>query len=102
MLDLTAVRTRYYSVKFSGRVLQLEPPTLKTLNRLVHVIQGVTGGDMTAYEDFTPLVAKILSKNKAGWRVSAESVESSLTIDQVVVLMQNFLHWLNEEKRDPN
>lgn len=96
MLDLTAVRTRYYLVKFRGQVLELEPPKLKTLNEIVRASNGAD------YAAITPLVARVLSKNRRGHIISPEMVEDTLTIDQVVALMRGFVHWLNEEKRDPN
>ena len=34
MFDIAHVRTRYYPVRFGGRVLQLEPLKLRTLNEI--------------------------------------------------------------------
>ena len=53
MFDIAHVRTRYYPVRFGGRVLQLEPLKLRTLNELVRLSRSVTQGDTGAYEDFT-------------------------------------------------
>lgn len=102
MLDLTAVRMRYYPVKLNGRVLELEPPKMKTVNRLVAVSKDVANGNLESYDEFTLLVARVLSKNRTGYTVTPEFVEDSLTLDQVAELLGGYFHWLNEEKRDPN
>ena len=88
MFDIAHVRTRYYPVRFGGRVLQLEPLKLRTLNELVRLSRSVTQGDTGAYEDFTPLVARILSKNRYQVKISPKQVEDTLTIDQVSALLQ--------------
>lgn len=103
MLDLSAVKTRYYPVRFNGKVLQLEPPKLKTINRLVRAAKLAGDGDIDAYGELTPLVAQILSKNRNHIKISADTVENTLTTDQMLELFRGFLSWMNEErKNDPN
>ena len=103
MFDIAHVRTRYYPVRFGGRVLQLEPLKLRTLNELVRLSRSVTQGDTGAYEDCTPLVARILSKNRYQVKISPKQVEDTLTIDQVSALLQGSLAWLKQERdSDPN
>ena len=102
MLDLTAVNRRYFQVKFNGRVLDVEPPKLKTLNKLVSIAKAAGNGDAEAFADMTPLIAQLLSKNKKNIRISASIVEESLDTDGMILLLTEFLSWINQEKNDPN
>ena len=49
------------------------------------------------------VVAKIIDKNTAGFRVTPEMVESWLDVDQLVEFITDFMDWLRaERKADPN
>lgn len=103
MFDIAHVRTRYYPVRFGGRVLQLEPPKLRTLNELVRLSRSASQGDPEAYEEFTPLVARILSKNRHQVKITPRQVEDTMTTDQVSALLLGYLTWLQRERdSDPN
>lgn len=102
MLDLAAVRRRYFPVKFNGRVLEVEPPKLKTLNKLVSISKAAGSGDQEAFAEMTPLISQLLSKNKKNIRISPATVEESLDTDAMIVLLSEFLSWIHQEKNDPN
>ncbi|WNX85255.1 hypothetical protein RWV98_02975 [Agathobaculum sp. NTUH-O15-33] len=101
MYDLTAVRRRYFKVKLSnGRVIDLEPPKLKTLNRLVHVAKG--GQEPEELDETFELFSRLLSKNKQHYRICAAQVEEWFDWDEMIGILTEFFGWLNQEKRDPN
>ena len=103
MFDIAHVKSRYYPVRFGKQVLHLEPLKLRTLNALVRLSRNIAAGDAGAYEEFTPLIARILSKNRYQVKVTPQQVEDTLTIDQVSALLIGYLDWLNQERdRDPN
>lgn len=102
MLDLTAVRRRYFQVKFNGRVLEVEPPKLKTLNKLVSIAKTAEHNELGAFPEMTPLIAQLLSKNKKGIKISPAVVEDNLDSDEMLVLLTEFIAWINQEKNDPN
>lgn len=102
MLDLTAVRRRYFPVKFNGRVLDVEPPKLKTLNKLVDLAKHAGNGDLDALADLTPMIAKLLSKNKKGIKINSETVEDALDFDQMQILLFKLFKWIAKERDDPN
>ena len=72
MFSVANVKPRYFEFQQPGgdNVLKIEPPKLKTLRELEEV--GNDGGKMVA------VVAKIISKNTAGYRVTPEMVENWL------------------------
>jgi hypothetical protein len=102
MLDLTTVNRRYFPVKLNGRVLEVEPPKLKTLNKLVGISKAASNGDIDAFTEMTPLIAQLLSKNKKNIRISPAAVEENLDSDSMVLLLSEFIAWINREKSDPN
>lgn len=102
MLDLTTVRRRYFPVKFNGRVLEIEPPKLKTLNKLVSISKAASAGDSEAFGEMTPLIAGLLSKNRKHIKVSPSLVEDLLNFDEMIFLLTELLHWIYQEKNDPN
>ncbi len=103
MFDIAHVKSRYYPIRFGRQVLQLEPLKLRTLNELVRLARSIDAGDAGAYEGFTPLVARILSKNRYQVKITPRQVEDTLTIDQASALLMGYLDWLNRERdSDPN
>lgn len=102
MLDLTAVSRRYFQVKFNGRVLDVEPPKLKTLNKLVSISKAAGGGDPDAFTELTPLIAKLLSKNKRNIKISPAIVEDALDSDGMILLLTELIQWIQQERNDPN
>ena len=102
MLDLTQVRRRFFEVKFNGRVLFVEPPKLKTLNSLVEVTKKAGASDPDAFTELTPLIARLLSKNKKNIHITPQMVEDTLDSDQMVQLLVQLLQWIHKETNDPN
>lgn len=101
MFKLTGVKTRYFEFEApdNGKVLLLEPPKLKTLKELED-IQRDSGSSI---DRVSAVLAKIISKNKSGRKVSADTVMDWMTIDQMQAFLLEFTAWMrNERKSDPN
>ena len=97
MFSVANVKPRYFEFQQPGgdNVLKIEPPKLKTLREL----EEVGNDDRKLIE----VVAKIIAKNTAGFRVTPEMVESWLDVDQLVEFITAFMDWLRaERKADPN
>ena len=97
MFSVANVKPRYFELQQPGgdNVLKIEPPKLKTLREL----EEVGNDDRKLIE----VVAKIIDKNTAGFRVTPEMVESWLDVDQLVEFITAFMDWLcAERKADPN
>lgn len=97
MFSVANVKPRYFEFQqpCGDNVLKIEPPKLKTLREL----EEVGNDDRKLIE----VVAKIIAKNTAGFRVTPEMVESWLDVDQLVEFITAFMDWLRaERKADPN
>ena len=98
---ITSVKTRYceFENPDDGRILYIEPPKMKTLKELEYM-QRAKG---TRVMDVAGLVSRLISKNKRGFKVSAEKILSWMDMDQMQGFMKAYMGWLsNEHSTDPN
>ena len=96
--SIATVKTRYFELEKPGgkNTLHLEPPKVKTLAELMKV-------DDTDVDALSGIVSKIISKNKEGYKMDTDAVQSTMTLDQMVDFLEAFLVWLNSERAaDPN
>lgn len=100
MFEINGVPTRYFELKTpEGRVLHIEPPKLKTLNRLSNWYKR-KGLDV---RETCELVSIIISKNREQYRVKADIIMEWLDPDQLAAFLGEFLDWVNGvRKNDPN
>lgn len=100
MFKVSGVKTRYFEFEApdNGRVLHIEPPKLKTMNRLGELQKG-----SHTIKDIAAAVAKLISKNKEGRKVTADNVMDWMDSDQVAAFIMAYLAWVRDEKQnDPN
>ena len=114
MLDLSAVKARYFKVKIGGQVLDLEPPRLKMLKKMFELSTRLTrtaedgaeaGGDdfdVELFEELVGSIAGLLSKNKAKKKIAVEFVEENFGFDEMTVLLEKYFDWIAEMQKDPN
>lgn len=98
---LSCVKTRYFEFEApdNGRVLLIEPPKLKTLKEMEDIQKDNNSG----IGEVAGLLAKIISKNKGGRKVSAELVLSWMDIDQMQEFLGEFMDWMRRSRKsDPN
>lgn len=97
--QIASVKTRYFEFEHpsTGVILHVEPPKLKTMNEFEKL------NSQNSPEDLALVVAKMLSKNKEGYAVTADDVMDWMDADQISVFISAFLGWINGVKaNDPN
>jgi hypothetical protein len=107
MFDTSTISKRYFPIKLTVTgddnqehciELEVEPPKMKTLKKLV----AIKKEDGTAVVgELNDVVGEILSKNKSGYKVPQEYVES-LDYEQIAQILDAYFSWLNQEKNSPN
>lgn len=101
MFQISSVKPRYFEFEApdNRRVLHIEPPKLKTLNKLSNISKAA---DPTP-EDMAQTIARIISKNRENRKVTADMVMEWMDSDQLSAFIAAFLGWLNKTKEaDPN
>lgn len=101
MFSFKNVPARFFELEApdNGQLLHLEPPKLKTLNKLTAISKDAEATP----EEMAEIVAKIISKSKEGREIDAETVMEWLDSDQLAKFAEAFLGWLNNTKEaDPN
>lgn len=99
MFQISGVKTRYFEFEApdNRKVLHIEPPKLKTLNRLSKLRSDASPEEMTG------IIATIISKNRENRKVDSNTVMEWMTSDQLAAFIKAFLGWLNDTKEnDPN
>lgn len=101
MFTLTSVKTRYFDFQApdNKKVLHVEPPKLKTMNKLNKLAKA----DDPGIDEMAGVVAKIIGKNKEGRKINADTIMEWMDADQLTAFIAAFLGWLNKTKEnDPN
>lgn len=101
MYKITGAAKRYFEFvdPSTGKVLLLEPPKLKTLRKMEDIDKDKNAG----IGDITDLLAQIISKNKAGRKVTSTQVEEWMDLDQMQDFLAKYMAWLrNSRNNDPN
>ena len=99
MFQISSVQTRYFEFEAPDnlKVLHIEPPKLKTLNRLSKLRSDASPEEMTG------IIAIIISKNRENRKVDGKLVMEWMNSDQLAAFIKAFLGWLNDTKeKDPN
>lgn len=98
MFSLLNVQTRYYEfTQPNGKVLHLEPPKLKALNKITKM------GEATEPDELAAVIAPLISKNKEQRKIDADTIMEWMDADQCAEFLADFLGWVNHEKQaDPN
>lgn len=98
MFDLNTINKRYFEIKMGEKILEIEPPSKKMLNKITS-LSGVK--DEKATDGLYDAVGMILNKNKAGRKISEDTV-ADLNLDQVNGIITAYFGWLNETKNSKN
>jgi len=99
MFQISCVKTRYFEFEAPDnlKVLHIEPPKLKTLNRLSKLRSDASPEEMTG------IIATIISKNRENRKVDSKLIMEWMNSDQLAAFIKAFLGWLNDTKdNDPN
>lgn len=98
---ITDVKTRYFEFENpdNGRIIYIEPPKMNTLKELDEMQRAK---DLLVV-DVARLAAKLISKNKHGFKVSAEKIMQWMDKDQLQGFIGAYMSWLSHaHSTDPN
>jgi len=107
MFDVSQIQKRYFEIRLTAEdedgqthkvELQVEPPTVKQLERLTAVARA---DETEILEELRNAVGGILSKNKTRYRVPDAYIEN-LDFDQLSGIMMAYIDWVTEEKKAKN
>lgn len=101
MFKITCVKTRYFEFEApdNHQLLLLEPPKLKTLKAMEDIQRSGHAGVF----DVAELLARLISKNRQGRKITAAQILEWMDIDQMQEFLSAFMSWLKKEKStDPN
>lgn len=97
MLDFSKITQRTLEVKLNEKItIHLTPPKMKLLNKMY----GMANSEDT--EDISSVLSEILSKNTEKKKISKDWVEDNFTIDEVSLLLQEYVKWIENIKKSPN
>ncbi|MFA0816026.1 MAG: hypothetical protein ACC608_09595 [Anaerofustis sp.] len=113
MFDISIMNRRYFEICFTVTVededgneqpeqkrieLKIEPPKMKTLKRLIRISKADREDSM---DELTEAVRLLLNKNKSGYIVSMDIIDS-LDFDELLEILNKYFDWLGAEKKSPN
>jgi len=98
MFDISVINKRYFDIKIGDLTLEVEPPKIKTLKKIMSLSKSRSA---EAMDDLAEAVHVILNKNKSGYVVSSEIVDE-LDLDQLNEILTAYFEWLSKEKSSKN
>jgi len=99
MFDLSTINKRYFDIKLNDLVLEVEPPKVKTLKKIVNLTRNAKKED--GLDDMTDAIQTLLKKNKDNKEVPAEIIDE-LDFDEMSMILTAFFEWLTGEKISKN
>ena len=96
MYSLKNVKSRWFELQLpTNKILHLEQPKLKVLAKIEKM-----GGTV---EEMSKVIAQLMSKNREGFKVTADNVQEWMTAEQCGEFLDSFVSWTyNEKAADPN
>ena len=104
MLNL-GVNERTYGVSIKDLKINILPPKLKHLRRIVELSKYLKNDELDEVEGIKGIadtVSIILSQNSRGNKYTSEWVEENLSIDDIKNLLSGYTAWLDSIKNSPN
>ena len=98
MFDISTVNKRYFEIKLNDIRLEVEPPKVKTLKKILALSKA---RNEDAMDELAEAVRILLSKHKSGYKVPEELVDG-LDLDQLNSILTAYFEWLAQEKNSPN
>lgn len=98
IFDVNTVNKRYFDIKIGDIVVEVEPPKLKVLKKIMALSKT---RNEEAMEELAMAVSMILNKNKSKSKISDEVIDE-LDLDQMSEILTAYFGWLNGVKNSPN
>lgn len=98
MFDIKTANKRYFEIQINDLVLEVEPPKVKTLKKMLALSKRT---DDEAMSELAEVVRMILGKNKGSKPVTIEVVDD-LDIDELNEIITKYFEWIASVKKDPN
>ena len=95
MFDLNSVITRFFTLNLNNNQLEVEPPKVKTLKKLIAVQKT------NDYETFIEVMSEVLSKNRQNMKITIEMLDG-MDVDVLNEISVQYFTWLSEVKNNPN
>lgn len=96
MFDVSTINKRYFDIKIAKLELEVEPPKVKTLKKILKLSES-----KDSLSDLAEAVKMVLNKNKSGYVVS-DKITDELDYDQLDGILTAFFEWLGKSKNSPN
>ncbi|KAF0226179.1 MAG: hypothetical protein FD179_1010 [Erysipelotrichaceae bacterium] len=95
MFDLNNIITRYFTLSINNTQLEVEPPRVKTLKKLIAVQKSED------YDAFIEVMSEVLSKNRQNKKITVEMLDG-IDVDVLNEISVQYFTWLSEVKNNPN
>ena len=95
MFDLNSVITRFFTLNLNNNQLEVEPPKVKTLKKLIAVQKN------NDYDAFIEIMSEVLSKNRQKKKITVEMLDG-VDVDVLNEISVQYFTWLSEVKSHPN
>jgi len=95
MFDLNSVITRFFTLNLNNNQIEVEPPKVKTLKKLIAVQKN------NDYGAFIEIMSEVLSKNRQKKKITVEMLDS-VDVDVLNEISVQYFTWLSEVKNNPN
>ena len=105
MLDYTSREKKFLSVKLvNGKTLFLGIPKKKLFSKLVSIEKKLknTAGYESDYDEILSIAAEVLSTNKNGTSFSADEVDEIMDIEDVSLLIKEYVKFAGGIVSNPN
>jgi hypothetical protein len=97
MFDISTINKRHFQIKLGAITLEVEPPKLKTLKKIMRLSKSKE----EAMDDLAEAIILVLNKNSSGYVVPNDLVEE-LDYDQMNEILTAYFEWLTKAKNSPN
>ena len=95
MFDLNNIITRFFTLSINNTQLEVEPPRVKTLKKLIAVQKTED------YDAFVEVMAEVLSKNRQKKKITVDMLDG-IDVDVLNEISVQYFTWLSEVKNNPN
>jgi hypothetical protein len=95
MFDLNSVITRFFTLNLNNNQIEVEPPKVKTLKKLIAVQKN------NDYGAFIEIMSEVLSKNRQKKKITVEMLDG-VDVDVLNEISVQYFTWLSEVKNNPN